>query len=200
MSSLEELLLGLRYVRSHTILFVLMLIAFVPIIVALPYQMLMPVFAKDVFAAGETGLGFLMSAAGGGALIGSIFISTLGNFKHKGLLLLIGGIIFGTFLVFFAQSGSIKMACLFLLFSNAGGSTLYTLTSTLIMSNTPEELVGRVMSLYMITWGLMPLGVLPAGALAEAFGAPAVVTGGGLILLVFMLGLTLSQPKLRKLE
>ena len=92
------------------------------------------------------------------------------------------------------------MACFFLLFSSAGGSLLYTLTSTLIMSNTPEALVGRVMSLYMITWGLMPLGVLPAGALAEAFGAPAVVTVGGLILLVFMLGLTLSQPKLRKLE
>ena len=77
---------------------------------------------------------------------------------------------------------------------------LYTLTNTLIMSNTPEELVGRVMSLYMITWGLMPLGVLPAGVLAETFGAPAVVTGGGLILLIFMLGLILGQPKIRKLQ
>ncbi len=200
MSGLEELLLGLRYVRSHTIIFVLMLIAFVPIIVALPYQMLMPVFARDVFAAGETGLGFLMSAAGGGALFGSIFISTLGNFKHKGMLLVIGGIIFGTFLVFFSQAGSLKIACLFLLFSSGGGSILYTLTNTLIMSNTPEDLVGRVMSLYMITWGLMPLGVLPAGALAEVFGAPAVVTGGGLILLVFMLGVILGQPKIRKLQ
>jgi len=200
MSGLEELLLGLRYVRSHTILFILMLIAFIPIIVAMPYQMLMPVFARDVFNAGETGLGFLMSAAGGGALIGSVFISTLGNFKHKGLLLLIGGMTFGTFLVFFSQAGSIKMACFFLFFSSGGGSILYTLTNTLIMSNTPEELVGRVMSLYMITWGLMPLGVLPAGALTEVFGAPAVVTGGGIILLIFMLGVTLGQPKLRKLE
>jgi hypothetical protein len=108
--------------------------------------------------------------------------------------------IFGTFLIIFSQAGSIKMACFFLLFSSAGGATLYTLTNTLIMSNTPEELVGRIMSLYLITWGLMPLGVLPAGALAEAFGAPAVVTGGGLILLVFMLGVILFQPKIRKLE
>jgi MFS family permease len=194
------MLLGLRYVRSHTIILVLMFIAFIPIIVALPYQMLMPVFARDVFKEGETGLGFLMSAAGGGALIGSAFVSTLGNFKRKGLLMLIGGMTFGTFLIFFSQAGTLKTACFFLLFSSGGGSILYTLTNTLIMSITPEELVGRVMSLYLITWGLMPLGVLPAGALAELFGAPAVVTGGGVILLLFMLGVTISQPKVRKLE
>ena len=132
--------------------------------------------------------------------MGSIFISTLGNYRHKGLLLLIGGMVFGTFLILFSQAGSLKTACFFLLFSSAGGATLYTLTSTSIMSNTPEELVGRVMSLYLITWGLMPLGVLPAGALAEIFGAPAVVSCGGLILLIFMLGVILSQPKLRKLQ
>lgn len=200
MSGLEEMLLGLRFVRSHTILLVLMFIAFVPIIVALPYQMLMPVFARDVFQAGETGLGFLMSAAGGGALIGSVFISTLGNFRHKGLLMLAGGITFGIFLILFSRADSLNMACFFLIFSSGGGSILYTLTNTLIMSNTPEDLVGRVMSLYMITWGLMPLGVLPAGALAEAFGAPAVVTGGGLILIVFMLGVTIGQPRLRTLQ
>jgi MFS family permease len=199
-SSKEEFLLGLRYVRSHDLLFILMLIAFVPIVVALPYEMLMPVFARDVFRAGATGLGLLMSAAGGGALIGSAFVSTLGNFRHKGMLMLVAGMIFGGFLIFFSQSGSLKMACLFLLFSSGGGSVLYTLTNTLIMGHTPEELVGRVMSLYMITWGLMPLGVLPAGALAEVFGAPLVVTAGGAILVVFMLGVIIVQPKLRALN
>jgi len=199
MSAMEELLMGLRYVRGHVIILVLMAIAFVPIIVALPYQMLMPVFARDVFNAGETGLGFLMSAAGGGALIGSTFVSTLGNFRHKGMLMILAGMTFGVFLIFFSQAGSLKMACFFLLFSSGGGSILYTLTNTLIMSNTPEELVGRVMSLYMITWGLMPLGVLPAGALAEVFGAPIVVTGGGGILFLFMLAVFVGQPGVRKL-
>jgi hypothetical protein len=67
------------------------------------------------------------------------------------------------------------------------------------MSNTPKELVGRVMSLYMITWGLMPLGMLPAGALAEIFGAPVVVSTGGTILFIFLVIVAISQPRLRRL-
>ncbi len=75
-----------------------------------------------------------------------------------------------------------------------------TLTNTLLMSNTPEELVGRVMSIYMTTFGMMPLGTLPAGALAEAFGAPFTVIVGGSLLMVFLLGVSLAQPNVRKLK
>ncbi len=199
LSKREQLLSGLHYVRGQAILLILMVIAFVSLIVGSPYQMLMPVFARDVFKAGGTGLGLLFSADGGGALIGSSFVSALGNFKHKGKLMLAGGIVFSVFLIFFSQSGSLKAACLFLLFASVGGSILSMLTITLVMSNTPKDLVGRVMSLYMITWGLMPLGMLPAGALAEIFGAPIVVSTGGIILLVFLVIVAISQPRLRRM-
>ncbi len=198
-SKREQLLSGLHYVRGQAILLILMVIAFVALIVGSPYQMLMPVFARDVFKAGGTGLGLLFSADGSGALIGSSFVSALGNFKHKGKLMLTGGMVFSVFLICFSQSGSLKAACLFLLFASVGGSILSMLTITLVMSNTPKDLVGRVMSLYMITWGLMPLGMLPAGALAEVFGAPIVVSTGGAILLIFLVIVGISQPRLRKL-
>ena len=198
-SKKEQLLSGLYYVRGQANLLVLMMIAFVAFIVVSPYQMLMPVFARDVFRAGETGLGLLLSADGGGALVGSSLISLLGNFKRKGKLMLAGGMAFSTFLILFSQSGSLKIACLFLLFASIGGSILSMLVMTLIMSVTPRDLLGRVMSLFIITWGLTPFGMLPAGALAQVFGAPIVVTAGGSILLIFLVMTAVGQPGLRRL-
>ena len=193
-SKKEQLLSGLYYVRGQPILLILMVIAFVAFMVASPYQMLMPVFARDVFKAGETGLGLLLSADGGGALIGSSLVSFLGNFKHKGKLMLAGGLAFSGFLILFSQSGSLKTACLFLFFSSVGGAILSMLIMTLIMSITPQDLTGRIMSLFIITWGLTPFGMLPAGALAEVFGAPIVVSAGGAILMIFLLMVAVSQP------
>ncbi len=196
----DDLKEGLRYVRNSPIILTLMLLAFIPILVALPYQMLMPVFAKTIFQAGETGLGLLMSAVGIGALTGSLILSTLKDFRHKGLLMLAAGFVFGVFLILFSQSGTLYLACFFLLFSGIGSSLYYTLTNTLIMGNTPEELTGRVMSIYMMTWGLMPLGTLPAGALAETFGAPLTVAGGGSILIGMVVVVFVFQPWVRKIN
>jgi MFS family permease len=75
-----------------------------------------------------------------------------------------------------------------------------TATNTLLMTNTPQELMGRVMSLFMMTFGLMPIGTLPAGALAEAVGAPFTVFLGGAILFLFLAAVTITQPYLRKLN
>ena len=68
------------------------------------------------------------------------------------------------------------------------------------MTHTPEELVGRVMSIYMMTFGLMPLAALPAGALADIIGAPFTVGGGALILVVFILFVSVYTPQVRKLK
>ena len=191
---------GLRYVKGNTIILSMLILSFVPILVAMPYQMLMPVFARSVFNSGETGLGMLMSATGLGALTGSIIMAFLGNFQHKGLLMLITGIGFGLFLMVFGFSGSLLTASIWLVFVGGTSSMFMTATSTLLMTNTPPELMGRVMSLFMMTFGLMPLGTLPAGALAQAIGAPITVFIGGGILFLFLIVATLSQPRLRKLN
>ena len=197
---LEDVLEGLSYVRNHTIIMVLLIIAFVPIVIAMPYQMLMPVFAKSIFKVGETGLGLLMSAVGAGALIGSTLIASLGNYQRKGALMMIAGIVFGFFLIFFGFTRSLIPAFACLLFVGGGNSMYITLTNTLLMSNTPEALIGRVMSLFMMTFGLMPLGVLPAGAIADIFGAPLTVVLGGAMLAVFLLAITIFRPDIRGLK
>ncbi|MBW1711112.1 MAG: MFS transporter [Deltaproteobacteria bacterium] len=197
---LSDVVDGLRYVRSNSIILALLLIGIVPILTAMPYQLLMPVFAKTVFKAGETGFGLLMSAVGVGALTGSTLIASLGNFQHKGMLSFAVGIVFGICLILFSLSGSLLLAAVFLIFVGGGSSMYMTLNSTLIMSNTPETLIGRVMSINMMTFGLMPLAMLPAGALAEIIGAPYTVCAGGVLLTLFLALVTVFQPRVWRLK
>lgn len=196
----KDMLEGLKYIRNNPTILALLVMAFVPIIVASPYSSLMPVFAKSVFKAGETGLGLLMASAGIGALCGSTFIASLGDYQRKGFLLLVAGTIFGTALILFGLSRSLVLAFIFLVFVGAGGSMYMTLTTSLIMGNTPRDLVGRVMSIFIMTFGLVPMAVLPAGALAEIVGAPLVVSLGGLSLVAFIAVMGISRFEIRRLS
>jgi MFS family permease len=199
-SMINDVLEGLRYVRSNPTLSSLLVMAFVPLITATSYIPLMPVFAKTVFKAGETGLGFLMSSVGIGAFCGSFFIAALGDFQRKGLLMLSSGMLFGLSLVCFGLAGSLGVAMVFLFFVGIGGSIFLTLIMSLIMSNTPPALVGRVMSIFIMTWGLMPLAALPAGALAQLSSAALVVSAGGAILFIFLVAISVIHPPLKRLR
>jgi len=197
---IADILAGIRFVKGNRTIVSLLIMSFVPILLVMPYQMLMPVFARTIFEAGETGLGLLMSASGVGALIGSMITATMGDYRRKGLLMLISGGGFGAFLVPFAMAGSLMPAATYLLAVGASSSIFMSLNNTLLMSNTPEDLMGRVMSIFMMTFGLMPLGTVPAGILAEIIGAPLTVAAGGTLLIAFLLMAGLSQPFIRKLE
>jgi len=197
---IQDVFVGLRYVGRSKIILALLVLAFVPILVAMPYQMLMPVFARTVYRAGETGLGLLMSAVGLGALCGSTFLASFARVERKGLMMLVAGFTFGLFLIFLGLAPSLSPAAVMLLFVGAGSSMFITLINTMLMSHTPDELIGRVMSIFMMTWGLTPLGTLPAGALAEALGAPMTVMIGGGVFCVFLLGVLVVYPDVRKLS
>ncbi len=197
---LRDVIDGLSYVRSNKIILALLLIGIVPILTAMPYQLLMPVFAKTIFKAGETGFGFLMSAVGVGALTGSTLLASFGDFQHKGRLAFFVGIVFGVCLVLFSFSKSLLIGAAFLVFVGGGNSMYMTLNSTLIMSNTPEELIGRVMSINMMTFGIMPLAMLPAGALAQVIGAPFTVAGGGVFVTLFLIAMGFFQPRIWRLK
>ena len=195
----EEVITGLRYVKKNTLILSLLALAFIPVVVAMPYQMLLPVFAKTVFNVGEAGLGILMSCVGAGALMGSGLITSLGRFRHTGVLMVASTLLFAGFLILLGLMKSLIPACLCLVLIGGGNSMMMTLTNTLIMSHTPKELVGRVMSIFTMTFGLMPLGVLPASAMAEVVGAPLTVITGGSILGFCLIVILLRFPHLKKL-
>jgi len=197
---MADMVEGLRYVRNNSTIMLLLLMAFVPVITAMPYQTLMPVFARSVFKAGETGLGLMMSSVGIGALVGSTFLASVGDIRHKGILQIITGAVFGLSLLFFSLSGSLPLAMFFLVFLGGGSSIFMTLNNTLLMTSTPEAMTGRVMSLAMMTFGLMPLASLPVGALAEFLGAPLTMAMGSAIFFAFIVIVALFHPPLRRLD
>lgn len=195
----SDLIEGLRYIRRSPILPALLAMAIVPIAFGMPYMMLMPIIASDVFNVGASGLGYLMAAAGMGALAGSLLVASLGDFKHKGALLLVASASFGVFLILFANSNYFYIALFFLLGVGMANSIYMTTTNTLLQINTEDGMRGRVMSLYMMTIGLLPIAVLPASAIAQSLGGSIALGVGGAILLIFTLAMTLLRPTLRRL-
>ena len=76
----------------------------------------------------------------------------------------------------------------------AGGAGYMAVNNTLVQSNVPSRLLGRVMSIYMLSFAFMPIGALPVGALAEAIGAPFAVMLGGISIVLFTLGMAILRP------
>ena len=82
---------GLSYVRRSPALLALLFMAFAPVLFGMPYVMLLPLFAMEVFGVGSTGLGLLNTVTGVGALVGAVIIASLGDFRRKGTLLVVMG-------------------------------------------------------------------------------------------------------------
>jgi predicted MFS family arabinose efflux permease len=199
-SPLRDAIEGVQYLRDNKIILVLMILATVPAIFAMPYMMMLPVYARDILAIGPEGMGIMMGATGIGALIGSLVVASLGDFEHKGRLLIASAVGFGLAIVLFANSTNVPLS-LFLLGLLGMASTSYmAMNQTIVQSRINDEIRGRVMGIYMMSWGLMPLGTLPAGFLGDIIGVPMTLTLGGLIMAGSALFIGAIVPELRRLK
>jgi MFS family permease len=190
---------GFRFVaRTAPVRALLLLVGGVSF-TAMPYTVLMPVFADQIFHSGARGLGILMGAAGSGALIGSIALAMKASVKGLGRWVAIAATTFGAALTAFALSRSFALSVVIL--TVTGGAMMVQMASsnTLIQSMVPDELRGRVMSVYsMMFMGMGPLGALLAGSVAERIGAPYTVAAGGVITVIAALIFGLRLPALRE--
>jgi MFS family permease len=198
MANLKE---GFSYVWSTPAVLALMALAYVPRIFAVPYQTLMPVFQKDVLQVGPEGLGMLMAAPGLGAVIAVLTMAWLGNrLRRHGILLVVSICALGFFLIVFSQLRSLPLALLVLVIAGMFQMFFLASTATMIQLLVPDELRGRVMSLYMLDRGFMPAGALFAGAAAHFIGAPMAVAMMGAIVIVLTLIVAWRIPAIRTLE
>ena len=197
---MTEILDGVRYVRGNVVILLLLLLAFVTVIFAMPLQLLLPVFTAKVLHVGPEGLGLLMSMIAVGSLIGAISGASMGeNFRRKGLVLLLGTLFLGGGIVAFSFATNYVLAACLMVPIGLGQAGRMVLNNALVLTNTPTAYQGRVMSLYMMVWGLQPLGTLPMGALADQFGIAPVFAITGAILAVFALAMTVFVPRMRRL-
>ncbi len=191
---------GLKYIRANSVVRSLLILAFAVVALGLPYQSLMPVFAKEVFGVGAAGLGLLMTLIGIGALAGSLTIAAMSDFDRRGMLQVVLGVMFGLSLAVFAFSQNIFLAVLVLPIVGAASAAYHALNSSLTMDNTKPEFHGRVMSVYMLTFALMPLSVLPFGIITDQFGAPVTVGVAALLLAAIVVAFALTNPKFRQIR
>ena len=200
-SAIANLKEGFAYVWSTPAVLALMILAYVPRVFAVPYQTLMPVFQKDVLGVGPEGLGMLMAAPGVGAVLAVLMLASVANrFRRQGLLLVGSIIALGLFLILFSQTTSFPLALVVLIVAGAFQMLFLASTNTLLQLIVPDELRGRVMSLYMLDRGLMPAGALFAGVLAHFIGAPSTVATMGAIVIVLALVVAWRVPAIRALE
>jgi hypothetical protein len=114
--------------------------------------------------------------------------------------MLLGGLTMGAFLAAFALTPLFGVALIFLMAAGVGQMLFMTTNNTVIQATVPEEMRGRVNSLMLMSVGVMPLGVLPLTALADAVGAPAAVAASSAVLLVILIGLFAAVKPLRDLR
>jgi MFS family permease len=200
-SALVNLKEGFAYVWSTPAVLALMALAYVPRIFAVPYQTLMPVFQKDVLQTGPEGLGLLMAAPGVGAVIAVLTLASLGSrIKRQGLLLVGSIVVLGGLLVIFSQITWFPLALFMLVLVGIFQMFFLASTATMLQMIVPDELRGRVLSLYMLDRGFMPLGALFAGMTAHFIGAPLTVAIMGAIVIVLTVIVAWIVPAIRTLE
>ena len=194
---------GFRYVRGHSLFSLIMLLTFCNSLFGMAYIHLMPSFAKEVLGVGRGKVGFLLGAAGVGAIVGTIIIANLKDNHRKGLVILGGAITYGVGLILFSVAAwrgmyGVSMGLLFLvgicnsLYLVGGMSTLQQLV--------PDRLRGRVMGMYSMTWSLAPLGMAQAGFVAQYFGASVAVAAGAVVIIVVAALVLVNSSQVRTLR
>jgi MFS family permease len=197
---MTDLVEGFRYVANRPRVSMLLLISAVTSLFGAPYISMTPVFARDIFHLGETGLALIMGMAGAGALFGALFLAYLGDFRHKGWFVLGGDIGFAICLIVFSLSRNLTLSLIFLFLLGFAIVSSIAVTNTLLQKLVTDEMRGRVMSMFMLSFiGAMPIGNLIAGAASHRFGVPHTLAAGGLIIAVFATVVTLRSPSLREL-
>jgi MFS family permease len=200
-TALAKLKEGFAYVWSTPAVLALMTLAYVPRIFAVPYQTLMPVFQKDVLKTGPEGLGLLMAAPGVGAVIAVLTLASLGGrIKRQGRFLVTNIVVLGGFLILFSQITWFPLALVTLVVVGAFQMFFLASTATILQLIVPDELRGRVLSLYMLDRGFMPLGALFAGTTAHFVGAPSTVAAMGAIVIVLTGIVAWRIPAIRALQ
>lgn len=199
-SAIQDLKEGFRYVSKHQVIRVLMIVAIVYGLFAMGYATIIPAWAVSILGGDAGTVGLLQSARGLGSLIAALVIASLGRFSWKGKMLTVGTLLFPILLLVFSVITWTPLSLLVLVGVGLGQMLLWNMLNTLIQTLVNDDLRGRVMGWYSLTFfGAMPIGALLAGGMADAIGEPTTVVITAVITLVFALLLVWRMPQIRAL-
>jgi MFS family permease len=197
----RDLIEGFRYVRNRPRVSALLLLSAANSLFGAPYFTMIPIYARDIFRLGETGLAAMMGTAGGGAFVGALLVAYLGDFRRKGWFVLGGAILFGICITNFALTTNLVLSLVFLFGLGFALVVSVAITNTLLQKLVTDQMRGRVMSMFILSFmGTMPVGNIVAGSLSNTFGPQKTLAAGGLIVTVFATAVAIFNKRLRELH
>ena len=181
---MQELKGGLRYAKGQPAIIALTVLAALTTYLGLPLLTFLPVFARDIFHGDVNRFTHMMAFSGAGAVCGALITAWLGKFRHMGLAVLVTQSVFGALLTMFALTRIGWLSNLLLFGTGATLLMTFSMTASLVQLIVPDNLRGRVMSIYMVAFrGGMPLGSLAAGYAASLSSAPLVLAVNGVLIM-----------------
>jgi len=197
----RDLVEGFSYVRNRPRVSSLLILSSVNSLFGAPYFSMVPLYARDIFHLGETGLAMMMGTSGAGAFLGALLVAYLGDFRRKGWFVLGGAIVFGLCITGFALSPVLNMSLIFLFGIGFALVISVALSNTLLQKLVTDQMRGRVMSMFLLSFmGTMPIGNIIAGAASNEFGPQYPLAIGGLVVTIAATGVAIFNKRLRELH
>ena len=190
---------GLKYLRSDTILLLVVLFGTFHVVAGQPFSQLLPVFTESILKVSASKLGLLSGISAAGALAGSLVIASLPN-KKRGLLLLLSGIVMGIPIILFCIFPRWQLAIFMMPFIGVGPTMEATAASTIVQSYAKPNYRSRMQSFVTMALALATFGSFLAGVLSDIFGVQWAVGGMAVFLTLISFGMLAFIPRLRKLD
>ncbi len=199
--TLSEMRQGFDYAFSHPRVLGLLVLSIIPFLFGMPINTLLPAFNQDILGGHADTLGFLISAMGGGAIVGSVLMAAMGGPRNKGRWLVISALGWGLLTVVFGLSENMLVAVLVMALVGLLSSWNMSLNRGLLQHEVASGMRGRIMSIDMMSHGLMPLGLLPISWIAQSHGVDVALMVSGLaFVLLILLSLLLLDAARRAIE
>jgi len=197
----HQLQSGFAFVRANHGLIGLAVLGFATTFLGNPLLTFLPVFTQDVFGGGINEYTYLLASAGGGAVIGALVVAWHGKFRHMGRTLLMVQFMFGLLIVTFALLRLFWVNAIVLFAAGACMVMVSAMLSSLVQLNATNEMRGRVMSIYMVSFrGGMPLGSLAGGWMATVTNTSSVLIVNGVLLTAVAAWFLLKSHGVRELS
>ena len=183
-SMVQNLVEGIGYVVKNQVFAVLIGLTFLNSFFGMSFIILLPIFATDILNVGPEGLGEMHAVGGVGAIVMALVAAAMSKSRNKGLWLVGGAVLFGATVVLFALSTNYLLSLAVLFVGGAAATFYMVMVQTSLQALVPDQLRGRVFSIYSLTWSLLPLGGLQAGLVADWVSPQFAVALGGVVVAI----------------
>lgn len=179
---------GLKYIRATPVVYTILALVGFASLFAFNFTILIPLVARFVLHVGSDGYGFLMASMGFGSLVGALTLAFVTRRDLARRFIYAGAMIFCSLEIVLGFSRNYALSVALMILIGLSSVFFTTTANTRVLSLTPSHLQGRVMSVYSLMFlGMTPFGSILAGIIAERFGAPVALVGGGALTLAFTL-------------